>query len=461
MEKQVYVRHSCRTKYLAHVNTLLTDVQKTLIQTTPFAWLLSIDVDAKMSRTLLLELCSRWSERRGGFEVRSVFIPFTKLDLCLGLGVRVNGEMFKLFKDEVDCHTRRLFDTIDVSVHNVYEEIQKHIKGDEVSDVCRLYLLLGLSEFFFPNRGGKVPLGLFELLDDLSCIGKYNWGRVIYEYLVSSLCDVALCVGKRQNRSHCHVVGCVFALQIWAMEHVLYGQKKLAKTNSCLPRILHWIHVKVGEAEIEKAFLCNEVITEIYVSNEEMCTEIVKEGLDGHHNAGLKENLQRRSMADIVAENEALVAIIVDQEASIGKLEKMVDNLAMVVAQKRQQFDDVTNSNSNKKCDMLVHEFGTSSSQEHYEVEVSSIGKSNSKKESEIEGDRVDKSNSENVFDVTPAVGKSFIENDGDVLGHAEMDTEKSDIYTRLKAQPRKCVRSVLLKTPWTRLDRKNHRRIV
>ncbi|KOM34617.1 hypothetical protein LR48_Vigan02g076700 [Vigna angularis] len=133
----------------------------------------------------------------------------------------------------------------------------------------------------------------------------------------------------------------------------------------------------------------------------------------------------------------------------------------MVVAQKRQQFDDVTNSNSNKKCDMLVHEFGTSSSQEHYEVQVSSIGKSNSNKESEIEGDRVDKSNSENVFDVTPAVGKCFIENDGDILGHAEMDTEKSDMYTRLKAQPRKRVRSVILKTPWTRLDRKNHRRIV
>ncbi|KOM27093.1 hypothetical protein LR48_Vigan401s000300 [Vigna angularis] len=189
-----------------------------------------------------------------------------------------------------------------------------------------------------------------------------------------------------------------------------------------------------------------KVITEVYVSNEEMCTEIVKEGLDGHHNAGLKENLQRRSMADIVAENEAFVAIIVDQEASIGKLEKMVDNLSMFVAQKRQHVDDVTNSNSNKKCDMLVHEFGTSSSQEHYEVVVSSIGKSNSKKESEIEGDRVEKSNSENVFDVTPAVGKSFIENGGDVLGHAEMPTEKSDMYTRLKAQPRKRVRSVLLK---------------
>ncbi|BAT92299.1 hypothetical protein VIGAN_07099500 [Vigna angularis var. angularis] len=285
MEEQVYARHSCRTKYLAHVNTLLTDVQKTFIQKTPFGWLLSINVEAKMSRTLLIELCSRWSERRGGFEVRSVFIPFTKLDICLGLGVRVNGDMFKLFKEEVDCYSRRLFDTNDVTIHHVYEELQKHIKGDEVADVCRLYLLLGLTEFLFPNRGGKVHFGLFELLDDFSCMGKYNWGGVIYEYLVSSLCDAALCVRKRQKRSHFHVVGCVFALQMWAMEHVLFGQKKLAKRKSCLPRILHWIHVKVGEAEVQKAFLCNEMITEVYVTNEEMATEIVKEALDGHHNA--------------------------------------------------------------------------------------------------------------------------------------------------------------------------------
>ncbi|BAT74893.1 hypothetical protein VIGAN_01266600 [Vigna angularis var. angularis] len=82
--------------------------------------------------------------------------------------------MFKLFKEEVDCYSRRLFDTNDVTIHHVYEELQKHIKGDEVADVCRLYLLLGLTEFLFPNRGGKVHFGLFELLDDFSCMGKYN-----------------------------------------------------------------------------------------------------------------------------------------------------------------------------------------------------------------------------------------------------------------------------------------------
>ncbi|KOM50395.1 hypothetical protein LR48_Vigan08g122200 [Vigna angularis] len=252
-------------------------------------------------------------------------------------------------------------------------------------------------------------------------MGKLNWGGAIYEYLVSSLCDAALCVRKRQKRSHFHVVGCVFALQIWAMEHVLFGQKKLAKRKSCLPRILYWIHVKVGEAEVEKAFFCNEIITEVYVIKEEMAREIVKEALDGHHNARVKQNYGRKCLADIVAENEALRAII--------------------------------------DYDMVVDAFGTTNSEEDYEVLLSSVGKSNSKKELQMQGDDVEKSNFEKVFDITPdSVGKSVHEESGDVLGNEEMAIEKSNMYTRLKAQPRKRVKSLALKTPWTRLDRKNAR---
>lgn len=121
-----------------------------------------------MSASLLRELCSRLLERRGGFQVRSVFIPFTKLDVYLGLGLRVDGERFELFKKDIDCHTRRLFNTINVSVHNVYEELEKRLKGHKVVDICKLYILLRLSEFFFPNRSEKVHVRLLKLLDNLS-----------------------------------------------------------------------------------------------------------------------------------------------------------------------------------------------------------------------------------------------------------------------------------------------------
>ncbi|XP_052725180.1 uncharacterized protein LOC108319219 isoform X2 [Vigna angularis] len=203
---------------------------------------------------------------------------------------------------------------------------------------------------------------------------------------------------------------------MWAMEHVLFGQKKLAKRKSCLPRILHWIHVKM--------------ITEVYVTKEEMATEIVKEALDDHHNTRVKQNYGRKSLADIVAENEALRAIIGDQEASIVELEKLIEKLQMFAAQKRQQSADVGNCYSNKDYDIVVDGFGTTNSEEDYEV-----------------------------FDITPdAGGKSVHEESGDVLGDEEMDIEKSNMSTRLKAQPRKRVKSLALKTTWTKLDRKNAR---
>ncbi|KAG2396509.1 uncharacterized protein HKW66_Vig0227840 [Vigna angularis] len=85
-----------------------------------------------MSRTLLRELCSRWLERRGGIQFRYAFIPFTKLDVCLGLEVRVDEERFELFKEDVDSHTRRLFDRTDVCLGNVYEELEKRLKGTKV-----------------------------------------------------------------------------------------------------------------------------------------------------------------------------------------------------------------------------------------------------------------------------------------------------------------------------------------
>lgn len=92
----------------------------------------------KLSRRLLRELCSKWLEKRGGIQVRYAFIPFTKLDVCLGLEVRVDGERFELFKEDVDSHTRRLFNRTDVCLGNVYEELEKCLKGTKVVGVRRL-----------------------------------------------------------------------------------------------------------------------------------------------------------------------------------------------------------------------------------------------------------------------------------------------------------------------------------
>ncbi|WVZ24162.1 hypothetical protein V8G54_002706 [Vigna mungo] len=170
-----------------------------------------------------------------------------------------------------------------------------------------------------------------------------------------------------------------------------------------------------------------------------MYIEIVKEAIDGDHNIRVKDNLHRRSIADIVAENEAVRTIIVDQEVSIAKLEKEVEKLQMIRAKKRQRkvYDAKTPfKNSNSKGDYkLDDEFGGTILHKDNKIVLYSAWKSNSEK-----GDDV---------------GNIDIEKDGDDLVDEEILIQNSDMYTRLKAQPRKCVKSVSFKTPWTRLDRK------
>lgn len=50
----------------------------------------------------------------------------------------------------------------------------------------------------------------------------------------------------------------------------------------------------------------------------------------------IKKNNRKECLSDFIAEKEASVAMVVDQEASIVKLKKVVEILEMFVTQKRQ-----------------------------------------------------------------------------------------------------------------------------
>ena len=85
----------------------------------------------------------------------------------------------------VESSCRKLFPRGKVHVKMIYDivlKVDEHVGG--IEDFCRLYLLLGISEFLLPNRNGIVFPILFSIVDDLHNIGEYNWGGLVYEYLV-------------------------------------------------------------------------------------------------------------------------------------------------------------------------------------------------------------------------------------------------------------------------------------
>jgi len=118
-------KYSVPKGILGSLNKILSVEENFIIQSTPFGWLIVLDGNLKLSRYLLRELCSRWVERSHGFVVSSRVVPFTLLDVCLGIGLRVVGDKLNLEKTENNCKSRSFFKSSHVSVKMIYDEIFK------------------------------------------------------------------------------------------------------------------------------------------------------------------------------------------------------------------------------------------------------------------------------------------------------------------------------------------------
>ena len=146
--------------------------------------------------------------------INSEFVSFKLLDVCVGLGLRVYGDRIDLEEVGVDSVCRKKFSEKKVTISMVYNYLLTECECLDVEDYCRLYILLGISEFLLPNRNATVFPILFKIVDDLKSLCQYNWGRVVYEYLVGSLCNASLVLKMKRHRKHFHVVGCVYLLQV-------------------------------------------------------------------------------------------------------------------------------------------------------------------------------------------------------------------------------------------------------
>ena len=103
--------------------------------------------------------------------------------------MRVWGERIDLNETIVDSDSWNIFGGETVNVKLIYDYLLKF--DDDVGGVevfCRMYILLGISEFLLSNKKGSVFPIIFQIVDDMDNIGKYNRGTLVYEYLVSSLC---------------------------------------------------------------------------------------------------------------------------------------------------------------------------------------------------------------------------------------------------------------------------------
>ncbi|QCD90005.1 uncharacterized protein LOC114174508 [Vigna unguiculata] len=401
---KMFFRHSCKAKYVGSLNEKLSVKQRELIARTPFWWFMSLNHSVKISRNLLPVLCYRWVERRGGFAIGREVVEFNLLDVCLGLGLRVLGEKIDISDDDEDSDCRKLFSSGKVHVKRIYEFLLEYDNdGGSIELFTSLYILLGIYEFLLPNRDEIVFPKIFKLVDDLQSIGKYNWGNLVYDYLVGSLCSASRALKYESNTSHIHLFGCVYMLQLWSFDHIFVCNATFNCDKSKFPRLLHWMNIKVGDKLVKSSFDKELAINEVVVCNEELGYEFVREAFQTF---GTSYN------RSIDKENEELKHLVENEEREIAELEAVLSHLEDMVAKK----------------------------EEHNRTEGDGKDDPHDDGNDEEEGD----------------VGVHYTVNDpasdveGDDSAADDVDVgQQSNMYDRMKSQPRKRIKSRAIRMPF------------
>ncbi|XP_057427887.1 uncharacterized protein LOC130721162 isoform X2 [Lotus japonicus] len=259
---QLRVRHNCQPNFLLEVNKSLSDLQKAQINATPFKWLMNIPEKIPINGNLLYELVTRWVGRRLGFTIRSAVVPFTPLDVCFATGLRIVGESV-IFDQDEECHTTSLFNGKKITIPIIVEQLKKFNCAEDVEDFCRLYILLGLAEFYCPNTKSTVHSGLLRTLDDLSSLDKYSWGVFVYDVLVGGLIRAVKHFREAKNSHKVSLIGCAAVLQIWALEHMSLHHSVKFSYGTTFPRFLHWPHLTLGRKKLSTMFentsICQQI----------------------------------------------------------------------------------------------------------------------------------------------------------------------------------------------------------
>jgi len=69
---------------------------------------------------------------------------------------------------------------------------------DDVDNVCRIYIFVCFAELYFPMNSKNVYNIPCSILDNIYCLSKYNWAKVVHSYLVKSIDCSFFAVGQHE-----------------------------------------------------------------------------------------------------------------------------------------------------------------------------------------------------------------------------------------------------------------------
>ena len=155
---------------------------------TPFLHLFCFPKGTHCNNAILHEMMLLWSTADSAFLFRGKKLNFTKEEVCAilclpNLGKTVTWRRFT-YTESMLRHKH--FKTIRrISRQQLEEAILKAISDKcPAKEVVGLLVMYLFTTILFPQTGTTVPIHLFNYVEDIDTLYRYNWGEAVYELLM-------------------------------------------------------------------------------------------------------------------------------------------------------------------------------------------------------------------------------------------------------------------------------------
>ncbi|KAH7862667.1 hypothetical protein Vadar_007838 [Vaccinium darrowii] len=218
----------CETAYRSSLGGIMTVIKelylreshKRVLKLTPFWAIFEAIIDNKVipsqcrkSDKMIIEIIETFDPDEEKFRVgkRGQLLDITSEDMVRFFGIQCGEEFVSLqygCKEAVRFVMRRGIVDKRLTTTSLKQLLSQYVKGDgkdDVEDVARLLCPYLLHTFFFPT-GINVQWVLFECVDDLERMQRYDWNGAIIKELMSSI--------KKYHKEPRKVSGCVMLLLV-------------------------------------------------------------------------------------------------------------------------------------------------------------------------------------------------------------------------------------------------------
>lgn len=195
-----------------------------VLQTTPFYHFLIpfINKDippvcAKGTKTGLVKIIETYSKSDKAFIIGGKHLTTTpaEFDIIMGITSGNNNIDMKDYQISPNSLLKRKFSGVKIiKPQNLKSELLKSIAGTQLVDIhdtVRILILQVLSCILFVASNEVARVWMFRIVEDLSDLGSYNWGKAVLDYLMRYV----------DSNEAQDVKGCTTFLQVRYISHQL------------------------------------------------------------------------------------------------------------------------------------------------------------------------------------------------------------------------------------------------